>query len=152
MADTLDLQVMSPKLPNPTTLSLEELSWTEILGLIYSQEELSLTRILGHIRYLMKEFWEMTVKILSQKIRRKLEKLVSTCPASNQGYTPITIQLKALQTRILKMENYEKKAGLTAACTWARRKLWFFSETHSFRETRSKNNTEERDKCTTYTS
>ena len=27
---------------------------------------------------------------------------------SNQRYTPIMIQLKALQTQILKMENYEK--------------------------------------------
>ena len=34
---------------------------------------------------------------------------LSTCPTSNPGYTPITIQLKALQTRILKMENLEKK-------------------------------------------
>ena len=33
---------------------------------------------------------------------------MSTCPTSNQGYTETTIQLKALQTRILKMENYEK--------------------------------------------
>ena len=40
-------QVMSPKWSNPTTLRLEEVSWTEILGKIYSLEELSLTGILG---------------------------------------------------------------------------------------------------------
>ena len=38
-------------------------------------------------------------------------------------------------------------AGLTAVCIWVKRKLWFFSKTHSFRETRGKNNTEERGKC-----
>ena len=47
-------------------------------------------------------------KILAQNMRRRLENLTSRCPASNQGYTRTTIQLKALQTRILKMENYEK--------------------------------------------
>ena len=34
--------------------------------------------------------------------------MISTCPTSNQGYTQTTMQLKALQTRILKMENYQK--------------------------------------------
>ena len=34
---------------------------------------------------------------------------MSTCPTSNQGYTQTTIQLKALQTRMLKMENCEKR-------------------------------------------
>ena len=45
-----------------------------------------------------------------------------------------------------------KNAGLTAVCTWARKILCFFSRTHSFRGTRSKNNAEERSKCTTYSS
>ena len=44
----------------------------------------------------------------SWKIRRKLENLMSTCPTSNQRYTETTVQLKALQTPILKMENHEK--------------------------------------------
>ena len=89
--------------------SLEELSWTEILGKIYSLEELSSTEILGQIRIKYpKEVWEMTIKILSQKTRRKLEILMSTCPASNQGCTRTAIQLKTLQTRILKMETDEK--------------------------------------------
>ena len=51
---------------------------------------------------------EMTIKILSQRIRRRLEILMSTCLTSHQAYTLTTIQRKALQTRILKMENYEK--------------------------------------------
>ena len=34
----------------------------------------------------------------------------------------------------------------------ARSKLWFFSKTYSFRETRSKNNAEERSKCKSYLS
>ena len=111
-------------LTNPMTLRLEELSWTEILGQI-------------RIRY-QKEFWDITIKILSQKIRRKLKNLVSTCPTSKQGYTLITIQLKALQTRILKMENYEK--NWPHGCMYmSEEKLWFSSKTHSFRETRSKN-------------
>ena len=46
---------------------------------------------------------ELTIKKRSQKIRRRLENLLSSCPTSNQGHTPITIQLKALQTGILKM-------------------------------------------------
>ena len=59
---------------------------------------------------------------------------MSRCSTSNQGCTPITIQLKALHTRILKMENCGK--------CWPHRcmymgeeKLWFFSLTHSFGET-----------------
>ena len=97
VADTLNLhlpQVMSPSWSNLTITSFTELNWTEILGQI-------------RIKY-QKEFWEMSIKILSHNIRRKLENLVSTCPASNQGYTRITIQVKALQIRILKIENHEK--------------------------------------------
>ena len=41
----------------------------------------------------MEEFWK---------------KLVSRCPKSNQRFTPIMTQQKALQTRILKMENCDK--------------------------------------------
>ena len=36
---------------------------------------------------------------------------MSTCPPSNQGCTPITMQLKALKTRILKMANNETCMG-----------------------------------------
>ena len=69
-------QVVSPRWSNRASSSLE----------------LSLTRIMGQIRIkYRKEFWEITNQILSQKIRRKLDNLVSTCPTSNQGYTPITI-------------------------------------------------------------
>ena len=58
---------------NPGTDNLEELSWTEILEQICSLEELSLTEILGQVRIkYQKEFWEMTIKMLSLKIRRKL--------------------------------------------------------------------------------
>ena len=55
-----------------------------------------------------KEFWKMTIKILLQKIRRKLEKLLSTNPTFSEGYTPIMIQLKAVLTRIFEMEIYKK--------------------------------------------
>ena len=62
--------------------NLEELSWTEILGQI-------------RVKY-QKEFWEI-IKILSQKIRRKLENLMSTCPTSNQGYTRTDLEDGELQ-------------------------------------------------------
>ena len=61
VADALNLhlpQIMSPIWSNPTTSSLQEMSFTGILEQI-------------RIKY-WKEFWEMTIKILSQKIRRKL--------------------------------------------------------------------------------
>ena len=87
VADTLNLhfsQVINPKFANPTILKLEELSWTEILGMIYSLEELSPTGILGQIRikfrYWTKEFWEMTIK----SFHRRLGNLMSMCPTSSQ--------------------------------------------------------------------
>ena len=111
VAETRNLhlpQVMSPRWRNLAISSLKKLSWTQILGKIFSFEELSSKGILGQIRVKYRnEFWEMTIKILAQKIRRRLANLMSTCPTSNQGYTRTTIQLKTLQTRILKMENYE---------------------------------------------
>ena len=82
-------------------------------------------------------------------IRRKQEHLVSTCPTSNQGYTPTTIQLKALQTRILKMEKYEKVLA-SPLYVHGRGENDGSSHKPSFRETRSKNNTEERGKCKSY--
>ena len=57
--------------------------------------------------------------------------------------------LRSLHTQILKMETYEN-AGFTVVFSRTRRKCWFFSKTHSFREIRSRGNTEERGKCTTY--
>ena len=66
-------------------------------------------------------------------------------------YIPIMIQLKTLQTRILKMENYEK-CWLHRSVYMDEEKNRFFSKTHSFRETRSRSNTEKRSKCTTYSS
>ena len=73
---------------------------------------IELDRNIGTDPFQIPEFWEMTFKILSQKIRRRLENLMSTCPTSNQGYTQTTILLKAVQTRILKVENYKKKCWL----------------------------------------
>ena len=73
-------------------------------------ERIELDLNVGQIRVKFRYsiFWEMTIKIFSQKIRRKLEILMLTCPSSNQGYDQTTIQLKALQTWILKTETYEK--------------------------------------------
>ena len=56
-----------------------------------------------------------------------------------------TNQLKALQTRILKMENYEK-CWLHRCMHMGEEKIMvLLKKTHSFRETRSKNNTEEKE-------
>ena len=68
-------QVMSPNWSSPTTLSLEELSLTGILGQIYITPR--------------QELWAMTIKILSLKIWKNLDKLVSRCPTFNQRCTPI---------------------------------------------------------------
>ena len=130
VAGTLNLhlpQVMSPNWSNLTITSFKELNWTEILGQM-------------RIKY-QKEFWEMTIKIYHRYTEETRKFLVSTCPTSNQGYTPITIQLKALQTRILKMENYEKCWTHRCMCMGGE-KLWFFSQTHSFRETTGKSRRE----------
>ena len=87
-------QVMSRKWSHPTTSSLEEIELDRNIGTDpYQIPE----RILGNdYQNPITEDTEET------------EKLVSTWSTSNQGYTLITIQLKALQTRILKMDNYEK--------------------------------------------
>ena len=66
------------------------------------------TGIVGQIRMKhRKELWEITTKILSPKIRVNLGKLVLRCPTSSHRCIPIMTQRKTLQTRILKMENYE---------------------------------------------
>ena len=72
-------------------------------------------------------------------------------PYVNRRCTPIMIQLEALQRRTLKMENYEK-CWPHRRMYLDERKIWFFSQTHSFRETKSRSNTEERCKCTTSSS
>ena len=70
-----------------------------------SPEELSLTRILGQIRIkYRKDLWE----ILLLKMWMNLQKLVQRRPISSHRCVPIMTQRRALQTRILKMENYEK--------------------------------------------
>ena len=115
----------------------------------------NLTGILGQIRIKnQKEYLGMTIEIPSQKIRRKTGNFLMSQRTllPIKEYTQTTIQLKALQTRILKMENYEKFWSHHCVFIWARRELWFFSKTHSFRETRSKNNTEEMGKCKSYSS
>ena len=70
-----------------------------------STEESSLTGILGQIRIKdRKDLWET----LLLKMWTNLEKLVQRCPISSHRCIPIMTQRSALQTRILKMENYEK--------------------------------------------
>ena len=49
-----------------------------------------------------------------------LEKLVLRCRTSSHRCIPIMTKRKALQTRILKMENCEKNAGFTAVHAGAR--------------------------------
>ena len=128
--------VTSPKWSNPTTLR--------------SPEELSLARILGHIRIKsQKEFWEITTNM---KIRRKLKKLVSRCPTSQSRIDSDYDSAESIADSDLEEGELRKNVALTTVCTWARRKLWFLSKTHSFRETRSRSNTEERCECTTYSS
>ena len=65
--------------------------------------------ILGRIR---NKYWkdqeEAISKILSPRIWMNLEKSVPRCPTSSHRCIPIVTQRRALQTRILKMENYEK--------------------------------------------
>ena len=70
-----------------------------------SPEELSLTEIVGQIQVkYRKDSWET----LFLKIWMNLEKLVRRCPASSHRCIPIMTQRRALQTRILKMENYKE--------------------------------------------
>ena len=129
------LQVMSPIWSSPKSLSLEELSMTGILGQIRIKHR--------------KELWELTAKILSPKIRMNLEKSVSRCPTSSHRCTPIMTQRKALQTRILKMENYEKCRIHRCICR-GEGLMNLLENQNSFRETGSSTDTEERSKCTTY--
>ena len=95
---------------------------------------------------------------LSQKIRKRLENFMSTCPTSNQEYTPFTIQLKALQTRILKMENYEEcwsplYAQSREDCESSRIQVQRRNLLHCYLQgTRSRGNTEERCKRKSYSS
>ena len=70
---------------------------------------IELDRNLGTDPYQVQErFVRDNYQNLSLKIWRDLEKLVSICPMSNHRCIPIMTQRRALQTRILKMENYEK--------------------------------------------
>ena len=80
----------TPKRSSLKTSSPEELSWTGILGQI-------------RIKY-RKDLWE----ILLLKTWVNLEKLVQRRPTSRHRCIPITAYRRALQTRILKMANYEK--------------------------------------------
>ena len=69
-----------------------------------SQEEMSSTETLEQIRIKsMKDVWE----VLFLKIWRNSEKLVPMCLTPSHRCIPNTIQLRALQTRTLKMENFE---------------------------------------------
>ena len=70
---------------------------------------IELDRNLGTDPYQVQErFMRDNFQNSSLKIWRDLEKLVSICPMSNHRCIPIMTQRRALQTRILKMENYEK--------------------------------------------
>ena len=70
-----------------------------------SPEELSSIEILEQIRVKStKDFWE----VLLLEIWRNLEKLVPVCRTSSHRCIPNTNQRQALQTRTLKMQNYEK--------------------------------------------
>ena len=74
-----------------------------------SRETLSLTGILGRIRTKNRnDLREAISQILSPMMWMNLEKLVPRCPTSSHRCVPIMTQQKALTTRILKMENYEK--------------------------------------------
>ena len=70
-----------------------------------SPEEFSLTQILGQIR--IKDRKDMG-ETLSLKKWTYLAKLVWRCPTSGHRCIPNMTRRRALQTRILKMENYEK--------------------------------------------
>ena len=70
-----------------------------------SPEELSLTGILGQIRIKdRKDFWETLIL----KIWTNLQQLVQRCPTSSHRCIAMMTLRRAWQTRILKMENYEK--------------------------------------------
>ena len=93
-------QVMSPNRSSPPKIIETNVIETEVIDLkTLNPEELSLKGILGQIRIkYRKDLWEIT----------NLEKLVLRCPTSSDRCIPNVAQRKALQTRILKMENYEK--------------------------------------------
>ena len=123
-------QVMSPNWFSPTTLSLEELSLTGILG----------HRSTSHPgkncgRWLSKSCHWRSGRIWTSWCRDAVHSIKDA--------------LRSLHTQILKMETYEN-AGFTVVFSRTRWKCWFFSKTHGFREIRSRGNTEERGKCTTY--
>ena len=115
-----------------------------------SPEELSLTGILGQIRIkYRKDLCETTGKILSSTIWMNLEKLVLRCPTSSHRCIPIMARRKALQTRILKMESYEKcrlHHGIYRV-----EGLRIISNTNCFGETCC-NDTGEGSKCKAYSS
>ena len=92
-------QVMSPTSSRPKQSILKT----------SSPEELSLPGIFGQIRIkYRKDLSEKITKILSPKMWRDLEKLAPRSPLSNHRCIPIMTQRRALQSRNLKMENYEK--------------------------------------------
>ena len=70
-----------------------------------SPEEKSLTGILGQMRINYRKDLCGTQLL---RIWTNVEKLVQRCPTSSHRCIPIMTQRRALQTRILKMENYEK--------------------------------------------
>ena len=100
---------------------------------------------------------EKTTKILSPKTWMNLEKLVQRCPTSSHRCIPVRTHRKALQTRILKMENYEK--------CWPHRCMYMDEEeimvllktpqlqgNWKQKKYRREIYTEKRSKCTTYSS
>ena len=93
-------QVMSPKSSRPMSSTPKR----SILK-TSSAEGLSLTEILLQIRIKStKDLWE----VLLLKIWKNLGKLVLTWLTSSHRCIPNTTRWKALQTRTLKMENYEE--------------------------------------------
>ena len=121
------------------------MSWTEILGKICSLEESSSTGILGTDPYQIPE------RILGDDNQNPITE-------DTEETGKFDVDVPYVQSRIhsdydssesiadsdLEDGESTKNAGLTAVCTWANRKLWFFSETHSFRETRSKKKIQKR--------
>ena len=155
-ADTRNLhlpQVTGPNWHNLTISSLKKLSWTEILGKIYSLEELSSTGILGTDPYQIPE------RILGDDYQHPITEETEETGKFWRGHAlrPIkdTLGLR-FSWKHCRLGSWRwritKNAGLTAVCIWVRGKLRFSLKTHSLRETRSKNNTEERGKCKSYSS
>ena len=83
--------------------------------------KIELDRNLGTDPYQKQErFTRSNFLILSPITWITLERLVPRCPTSCHRCIPIMTQRRALQTRILKMENYEKNDGFTTLCAKSR--------------------------------